>query len=70
MLLNLTAFFPASLFFGKLVPRAATGALPLAVIMGLNPSVMENATFGWTKLLTVSYVLLGGLVLLPIPPEA
>ncbi len=59
MLLNLTAFFPASLFFGKLVPRAATGALPLAVIMGLNPSVMENATFGWTKLLTVFYVLLG-----------
>lgn len=27
--------------------------------MGLNPLVMENATFGWSKLLTVAYVLLG-----------
>jgi hypothetical protein len=59
MLLNLTAFFPASLFFRKLAPRVATGPLALAIVMGLNPSVMENATFGWTKLLTVSYVLLG-----------
>ena len=59
MLLNLTAFFPASLFFRKLAPRAAIGPLPLATVMGLNPSVMENATFGWTKLLTVSFVLLG-----------
>jgi hypothetical protein len=59
MLLNLTAFFPASLFFRKLVPRAATGPLALAIVMGLNPSVMQNATYTWTKLLAVSYVLLG-----------
>jgi hypothetical protein len=59
MLLNLTAFFPASLFFRRLAPRAATGPLPLAIVMGLNPSVMQNATYPWTKLLTVSYVLLG-----------
>lgn len=59
MLLNLTVFFPASLFFRKLSPGAATGPLALAIVMGLNPSVMENATLGWTKLLTVSYVLLG-----------
>lgn len=59
LLLNLTVFFPASLFFRKLAPRAATGPLPLAIVMCLNPSVMENATYAWTKLLTVSYVLLG-----------
>ncbi len=59
MLLNLTVFFPASLFFRRLAPQAATGPLPLAIVMGLNPSVMQNATYTWSKLLTVFFVLLG-----------
>lgn len=59
LVLNLTAFFPASLFFRKLAPQAATGPLALAIIMGLNPCIMQNATYTWSKLLTVSYVLLG-----------
>ena len=34
------------------------GLLPLVVLVAINPMVMVNATYSWTKSLTVFYVIL------------
>ncbi len=59
-LLSSLAFLPAAL----LARRFATGAGPvavavLAVLLMLNPSFVENATFAWTKLTAVFFILSG-----------
>jgi len=58
-LLGSLAFLPGWLFakrFGRGSPRAAAF---FTVLFMLNPSVMENGTFAWTKLITVFFVLSG-----------
>ncbi len=64
-LLNTLAFFPAALLARRF--RAAAGAVPgaaataavLAVLLMLNPSFVQNATFAWTKLIAAGFVLSG-----------
>jgi hypothetical protein len=58
-LLNTLAFLPGWLFakrFGRGSPRAAAF---FTVLFMLSPSVMENSTFAWTKLMTVFFILAG-----------
>jgi hypothetical protein len=59
------AFLPVWLFagrFGRNTPRAQAW---LTVLFMLNPSVVENITFAWTKLITVFFVLTGVYFFLP-----
>ncbi len=66
--LNSLVFLPAALLARRFFlsansgsPAAAPGALAVLVVMlMLNPSLVENATFAWTKLITAFFVL-GGL---------
>lgn len=66
-LLNSLAFLPAALLVRRwqvrpagAPTRSAFGAVAvLAVLLMLNPSFVENATFAWTKLITVCFVLSG-----------
>jgi hypothetical protein len=57
--LNLLLFFPCYLLSGALAPKAKRRILPLAALFALNPMIMENATYTWTKQLTAFYVVLG-----------
>ena len=67
-LLNSLAFLPAALLarrfqasFRPVVPAGSGGGpAVLVVLLMLNPSFVENATFAWTKLFTVFFIL-GGL---------
>ena len=64
-LLCTLAFLPVWLFagaFGRNAPRAQALA---TVLFMLNPSVLENSTFAWTKLPTVAFVLTGLYFFLP-----
>lgn len=52
------AFLPVWLWAGRFGGRAAPRAQALlTVLFMVNPSVMENSTFAWTKLITVFFVL-------------
>jgi hypothetical protein len=57
--LNLLAFLPCCLMLGALVKNRKACYLPLTVLFALNPMMMENAWYPWTKLLTVFFVLFG-----------
>ncbi len=60
-LLNCLVFVPAALLARRF--RGATGAgaaiALLAVLLMVNPSFVENATFAWTKLIAAALVLAG-----------
>ncbi|MEO6873699.1 MAG: hypothetical protein ABI222_02640 [Opitutaceae bacterium] len=64
-LLNTLAFLPAGLLVRRF--QASTGSsrptvsavAVLVLLLLLNPSFVENATFAWTKLITVFFVLSG-----------
>lgn len=64
-LLNSMAFLPAALLVRRFHSRlagagsAATAVVVLAVLLMLNPSFVENATFAWTKLIAVFFILSG-----------
>jgi len=66
-LLSCLAFLPAALlvrrFHSRLPGAAPAGALAAAavftVLVMLNPSFVQNATFAWTKLIAVFFVLSG-----------
>lgn len=58
-LLNSLAFLPAALLVRRFGGGPRALAL-LAVLLMASPSFVENATFAWTKLITVAFVL-GGL---------
>ncbi len=58
-LLNSLAFLPASLLARRFGGGRQAMAV-LAVLLMVSPSFVENATFAWTKLLAVAYIL-GGL---------
>jgi hypothetical protein len=55
--LNLLAFLPCCLMLGALVKSRKTRYSPLTILFALNPMMMENSWYPWTKLLTVFFVL-------------
>lgn len=64
-LLCTLAFLPVWLFAGRFGRNASRAQALLTVLFMLNPSVMENSTFAWTKLPTVFFVLTGLYLFLP-----
>lgn len=57
--LNLLLFLPCCLMMRALVKKRAPRILPLMALFAMNPLVMENVTYAWTKALTVFFVLFG-----------
>src|SRR6266446_3758186 len=58
-LLGLLAFLPLTLLAGRFSRRGEASAFVVAAFLMLNPMFVENATYSWTKLLTVFFVLAG-----------
>ena len=66
-LFNSLAFLPAARLVCRFHSRSGSGApagaraavTVLAVLLMLNPSFVENATFAWTKLIAVFFILSG-----------
>jgi 4-amino-4-deoxy-L-arabinose transferase-like glycosyltransferase len=56
--LNLLVFFPCCLLSPALWRRSRRRVWLLAALFALNPMIMENATYTWTKLLAAFYVAL------------
>ena len=56
--LNLLVFLPCCLAIPLLVRVRKFSILPLVGIFAMNPAVMQNATYTWTKLLTAFFVVL------------
>jgi hypothetical protein len=56
--LNLLVFLACCLAMPMLGRVRKGSILPLVVIFAMNPAVMQNATYTWTKLLTVFFVIL------------
>jgi hypothetical protein len=57
--LNLLMFLPACLLLPAISGVRRTRILPLVVIFALNPVVMQNTTYSWTRALAAFFVLLG-----------
>jgi hypothetical protein len=55
--LNLLAFLPCCLLLRALVKNRKSRYLPLTALFALNPMMMENSWYPWTKLLAVFFVL-------------
>ena len=56
--LNLLVFLPCCLAIPVLVRVRKVSLGPLVGIFAMNPAVMQNATYTWTKLLTAFFVIL------------
>ena len=56
--LNLLVFLPCCLVLPVLARVRRVRLLPLVGLFAMNPAVMQNATYTWTKLLTVFFVIL------------
>lgn len=57
--LNLLMFLPCCLILPALVGPRRTSLRPLIALFALNPVVMQNVTYTWTKAFTAFYVILG-----------
>ncbi len=57
--LNMLIFFPCVLLLQFLTRHPARAFVPLLCLMALNPMMVQNVTYAWTKLFTGFYVLLG-----------
>jgi hypothetical protein len=57
--LNLLMFLPCCLIMPALVGPRRTSVWPLVAVFCLNPMVMQNVTYTWTKAFTAFYVVLG-----------
>jgi hypothetical protein len=55
--LNLLVFLPCCLAIPVLARVRRVSILPLVGIFAMNPAVMQNATYSWTKLLTAFFVI-------------
>jgi hypothetical protein len=55
--LNLLLFLPCCLAIPVVMRVRKSSVLPLAAIFAMNPAVMQNATYTWTKSLTAFYVI-------------
>ncbi|PYS96170.1 MAG: hypothetical protein DMF50_05740 [Acidobacteria bacterium] len=58
-LLGIFAFLPVSLLAGRFAPGRERPAAIAAALLMLNPMFVENATYPWTKLLCVFFILSG-----------
>ena len=61
-LLNCLVVLPAGLLARRFLPRTGGGGAAIAVLtvlLMLNPSFVENATFAWTKLIAAFFILAG-----------
>jgi len=56
--LNLLMFLPCCLMMGALAGPRRTFIAPLVALFAMNPMVMQNVTFTWTKSFTAFYVVL------------
>jgi hypothetical protein len=56
--LNLLMFLPCCLIMPALVGARRTSVLPLVALFAMNPVVMQNVTYTWTKAFTAFYVVL------------
>jgi hypothetical protein len=56
--LNLLMFLPCCLIMPALVGPRRTSVWPLVALFALNPVVMQNVTYTWTKAFTAFYVIL------------
>ena len=56
--LNLLMFLPCCLIMPALAGPRKTYIAPLVVLFAMNPMVMQNVTFTWTKAFTAFYVVL------------
>jgi hypothetical protein len=54
--LNLLLFLPCALMMRALVKNRRRRMLPLVALFAMNPVVMENVTYAWTKAFTVFFV--------------
>ena len=57
--LNLLMFLPCCLIMPALAGPRRTFLQPLVALFALNPVVMQNVTYTWTKAFTAFYVVLG-----------
>ena len=57
--LNLLMFLPCCLIMPALVGPRRTFVLPLVALFAMNPMVMQNVAYTWTKAFTAFYVILG-----------
>jgi hypothetical protein len=55
--LNLLLFLPCCLAIPLVARVRRISVLPLVAIFAMNPAIMQNATYTWTKLLTVFFVI-------------
>jgi hypothetical protein len=55
--LNLLLFLPCCLAIPLVARVRKISVLPLVAIFAMNPAIMENATYTWTKSLTAFYVI-------------
>lgn len=58
-LLSSLAFLPGVLFVRRFTPKLPRAAALFTLLFLFNPSVLENSTFAWTKLITVFFVVSG-----------
>ena len=56
--LNLLVFLPCCLIMPALAKRSRRRILPLVALFALNPVLMQNVTYTWTKLFAAFYVVL------------
>jgi hypothetical protein len=56
--LNLLLLLPCCLMLRALVKQRSARTLPLVALFAMNPMLMENATYAWTKELTAFFVVL------------
>jgi len=57
--LNLLVFLPCCLILPAIGGPRRTHILPLVALVALNPVIMQNATYCWTKALAAFFVVLG-----------
>jgi hypothetical protein len=57
--LNALAYLPCCLLLGQMGGRSGRNIRYLTVLFMLNASILENATYGWTKALTAGMVVMG-----------
>ncbi len=55
--LNLLLFLPCCLAIPLVARVRKVSVLPLVAIFAMNPAVMQNATYTWTKSLTAFFVI-------------
>ena len=59
LFLNAWAFVPCCALLRRFAPRLRNGPFILAALFMLNPSIVENVTYTWTKAFSAGWVVLG-----------